>query len=237
MTTKTLDPIATAGTPVPAAPPIPAQVVQPPDAGWIPVAFPAGAWKRWLRRRQRRKADRPDEVWDGVYLIMPDPNINHQELVGKLTFAFMSGLTEIPDARVFPGTNVSDRQEDWTKNYRCPDVAVFLPGNPAEARGTHWFGGPDFAVEIVSKGDRSRDKFDFYARTGVRELLYVERQPWALELYRRVGQHWILTGRSYPPDQRVLESTILPLSFRSIPDQPRPRIEVFGRNGRGPWLA
>ena len=60
--------------------------------------------------------------------------------------------------RIFPGCNVSDRPKRWKKNYRCPDVAVFLPGNPAEDRETHWFGGPDFAVEILSPYDRSREK-------------------------------------------------------------------------------
>ena len=28
----------------------------------------------------------------------------------------------------FPGVNVSDRSDDWTQNYREPDVAVFLEG-------------------------------------------------------------------------------------------------------------
>jgi Uma2 family endonuclease len=228
MTTETLAPIA--GT-------LPAQGVIPPDADWVPVAFPRGAWERWLRRRQRWGVDRQDEVWDGVYMVMPDPNNNHQELILKLTFAFVQGLVEIPEARIFPGINVSDRQEEWTKNYRCPDAAVYLPGNPAEDRDSHWFGGPDFAVEIVSKGDRSRDKFGFYARAGVRELLYIERRPWALELYRRDGINWILSGRSDTRNSTAVESTLLPLSFRLIAAEPRPRIEILGRHGGGPWIA
>ena len=86
--------------------------------------------------------------------------------------------------KVFAGCNVSDQPKRWKRNYRCPDVAVFLPGNPAEDRKTHWFGGPDFAVEIISRFDRSREKFGFYKSVGVRELLLVDRHPWALELYR-----------------------------------------------------
>ena len=50
--------------------------------------------------------------------------------------------------------------------------------------GTFWYGGPDFAVEVISPFDRSRKKFEFYARVGVRELLLVNRKPWSLELYR-----------------------------------------------------
>ena len=31
---------------------------------------------------------------------------------------------------------------------------------------THWLGGPDFAVEIVSEDDRTRDKIPFYSESG-----------------------------------------------------------------------
>ena len=98
--------------------------------------------------------------------------------------------------KVYQGVNVSDRDDDWTKNFRCPDVAVYLTGNPAVAKGAYWHGGPDFAVEILSPDDRSREKLDFYARVGVRELLLIDRDPWALELYRRNGAEWALAGRS-----------------------------------------
>jgi Uma2 family endonuclease len=234
MTTQTLSPIE-APAPVQAA--APSVTITPPDAGWVPVAFPPGAFDRWLRRRQRRKADRPDEVWNGVYVVMPDPNIIHQELGTRFAAGVMIHLEGVIEARVIAGINVSADREDWTKNYRCPDVAVFLPGNPAEDRKSHWLGGPDFAVEIVSKGDRSRDKFGFYASVGVRELLYVERRPWALELYRREGTGWVLSGLSVPETSAILKSSVLPLSFRLIPAEPRPRLEILGRDGRGPWLA
>jgi len=233
MSIKTLNPPSQIDAP--SSPP--SRSVTPPDAGWVPVAFPPGVFDRWLRRRQRRKADRPDEVWNGVYVVMPDPNNEHQEMIVKFAFAFMMGLGENSGARIFPGNNVSDDREDWTRNYRCPDVTVYLPGNPAEDRGTHWLGGPDFAVEIVSKGDRSRDKFGFYASVGVRELLFVDRRPWAIELFRREGLTWTLAGRSEPANSATLESNVLPLSFRLLPAEPRPRLEILGRDGRGPWLA
>ena len=118
----------------------------------------------------------------------------HQELVGKLSTAFLLALSGIQGASVYPGVGVSDNPEEWTSNFRCPDVAIYLPGNPALDCDTHWLGGPDFAVEIVSKWDRSHDKFGFYASVGVRGLLFVERRPWSLELYRRDGQTWKLAG-------------------------------------------
>ena len=207
------------------------------DAAFTPVAFPERAFRRWLRRRQECDGDRLDEVWNGVYVVMPSASLDHQELSGKLTAAFLLALAHDEGASVYPCVNVSNDPDDWTKNYRIPDVAVYLPGNLAEDRETHWLGGPDFAVEIVSRGDRSRQKFDFYAGVGVREMLYVERRPWALELYRRDDREWTLVGRSDPESSASLESLVIPVTLRLLAAEPRPRIEVRGRDGGGPWLA
>ena len=76
---------------------------------------------------------------------------------------------------------MSSRSQRWKRNFRCPDVAVFLPDNPAEDRKTHWFGGPDFAVEIQSPFDRSREKFGFYAKVGVACWMFVTCRPWAAD--------------------------------------------------------
>ena len=139
---------------------------------------------------------------------------------------------------IFPGCNVSDRPRRWKRNYRCPDVAVFLPGNPAEDRDTHWFGGPDFAVEILSPYDRSRQKFGFYAKAGVRELMLVVRRPWSLELYRRANKDFELAGKSEPSlDSPPLLSAVLNLGFRLIPGDTRPQIEVSKAEGDLRWLA
>src|SRR3954451_11146707 len=128
--------------------------------------------ERLLAERQAWGGDRFDEVWDGVYMMAPLANNEHHDIQGGLSNAFHDSIKSAGLGRVQPGANVSDRKgEDWKDNYRCPDVVVVLNGGRAEDHGTHWFGGPDFAVEIVSKKDRSRDKFDFYSSVGVRELL------------------------------------------------------------------
>ncbi|MGO9918852.1 MAG: Uma2 family endonuclease, partial [Isosphaeraceae bacterium] len=133
-----------------------------------------------IRERRECGGDRYDEVWDGVYVMSPLADNEHQQLGFDLAWAIKMGLGQ--RIRIFPGCNVSSRSQRWKRNYRCPDVAVFLPDNPAEDRKTHWFGGPDFAVEIQSPFDRSREKFGFYAKVGVRELMFVARRPWSLEL-------------------------------------------------------
>ena len=81
-------------------------------------------------QREAWGGDRYDEVWEGTYLMNPLPNPEHANLQARLTWAFQSALNSSP-AMVYPGLNVSDRSDDWTKNYRCPDVAVVLPGGIA----------------------------------------------------------------------------------------------------------
>jgi Uma2 family endonuclease len=63
-----------------------------------------------------------------------------------------------------------------------PDVVVALAGGQAKDCGTHWCSGPDFVVEIRSPSEDPRDKLDFYAAVGTREVLVIDRDPWALEL-------------------------------------------------------
>ena len=101
-------------------------------------------------------------------------------------------------------------------------MAVFLKGNPAKDRDTHWFGGPDFAVEIVSPSDRSRDKLDFYAKVGVRELLIVDRKPWKLELYRNDGSALALVGTCPVTKPKPLDSQVIPFRFTLAAAVPRP---------------
>ena len=84
------------------------------------------------RQHRATGADRKDEVWDGVYVIMPDPNVEHQRLVMRLGVVFSEVVNPPAGGDVFPGLNLSDRAEDWKDNYRCPDVAVFLSGNTAQ---------------------------------------------------------------------------------------------------------
>jgi Uma2 family endonuclease len=133
--------------------------------------------------------------------------------------------------------NVSDREEDWTYNFRVPDVAVFLAGTAARNCGTHWVGGPDFVVEIASPGDDTRDKLPFYGQVGTRELLLIDRDPWGLELYRNREGTMSLVGTSRVEAGDWLPSAVLPFRFRLIADAGRPRIEVAQTEGPGSWLV
>jgi hypothetical protein len=89
----------------------------------------------------------------------------------------------------------------------------------------------------VSRGDRSRDKLDFYMKVGTRELFLVDRFPWALELYRLREGALVLVGISTANHPEFLTSEVLPLSFRLVEGDPRPRIEIVHVDGVQRWSA
>ena len=117
---------------------------------------------------------------------------------------------------------MTDRDDDWTQNYRVPDVAVMLNQTACEARGTHLFGPVDSVIEIVSPGDRTYDKLDFYSKIGVRELLVLDRDPWALKLYRHDGAALTLAADLAPGDGRTAAGEVLPLRFQLEQAEPAP---------------
>ena len=191
--------------------------------------------RRIIHRRRRLGLDRKDEVWNGRYIIMPDPDNVHQEFVAELIFILTLVVKRAKLGNVFPGCNISNREDKWTSNYRVPDVTVFLNNNPAENRHTHWLGGPDLAVEIVSDNDKSRKKLDFYASVGTRELIILDRAPWQLELFRLTNGELISVGKSSVTDGSVLASEVVPLSFRLIAGNTRPQIEARHVDGVQCW--
>jgi Uma2 family endonuclease len=176
--------------------------------------------------RRAKGLDKYDEVWEGVYVIMPLPDNEHQEIGTRLTSIadFVVGWPGLAD--VCGGVNVTDRHDQWTQNYREPDIAIYLKSTRASKYWTHWLGGPDFGAEIVSPGDRTYEKLDFYARVGTGEILIIDRYPWKLELYRRADDEMRLVAQSTLESPATLTSEVIPLTFRLIPGDPRPRIEV-----------
>lgn len=188
-----------------------------------------------LAERRAAGIDQHDEVWNGEYFVFPPVDNEHQDFVGDWTTVFKIAVQWPKLGFAYPGINVSDRTDDWTKNYRCPVVAVFLNDTTAENHGAYWYGGPDFAIEIISDGDRTREKFEFYAQVDTRELLIVDRDPWALELYRLTEGELVLVGKSTPDDSSVLKSEVVPLSFFMQRADERPAIEVLHNDGEQDW--
>jgi Uma2 family endonuclease len=186
-------------------------------------------------RRETSSAASRDEVWDGVSVQSPAADYEHQKFVGRLTVVFTSVVDLMGGGDVLPGLNVSDRISDWKANYREPDVAVYMPGNPAIFRKSHVCGGPDLAVEILSHRDLARKKLDFYARVNTRELILLDRDPWAIELYRLAKDKLELVGVSTPASPDLLTSEVLPLTLQLIPGEPRPTLELSRLDGGQVW--
>jgi Uma2 family endonuclease len=180
-------------------------------------------------REQRRAwgSDKFDEVWEGVYMMAPLPNDEHQNLVFEFCIVLNESLGRQKLAQIRPGVNLASQSVNWKENYRCPDVAVFLRDTQAENCDTHWRGPADFLIEITSPGDRAHEKIPFYNQIGVHEVLIVNRETWTLELYQRQNDQLQKTAESRLPDAAILTSRKVPLTFQLLPGEKRPVIEVI----------
>ncbi len=138
---------------------------------------------------------------------------------------------------MFPGVNLSDREEGWEQNYREPDVAAFLRDGKAINCGTHWRGAADFLVEIISPGERTRDKIPFYSGLGLVELLIVDGDPWMLELYGHQNGQLEKIGQSTLAAPEVLASQTVGLTFQLLPGEPRPHIQVTHPASGRQWIT
>lgn len=179
--------------------------------------------------------DQHDEVWEGVYFMSPLPNDEHQKMVTRFTFILelIIGIPELGEVRA--GVNLAGSSEDWKYDFRAPDVVVFLRDTKAENCDAFWRGPADFVIEITSPGDRTYDKIPFYSRLGVRELLVVDRQRWAVELHRHDGGELTKVGESILDKADLLSSTVLPLRFQLLSGTLRPQIEVTHLESGQSW--
>jgi Uma2 family endonuclease len=191
-----------------------------------------------IRERKRIGADRYDEVWDGVYVMLSMPSLEHQELVSDLNTIFAAVVKQPGLGKVYPGVNVSDRGADWKSNYRVPDLAAVLNTCRAVRHRTHIQGGPDFLVEIESPGDDSEEKVPFYGQLGVRELLLIHRDKRTLRLLRLQGQELVLVAAAPLEGKRWLVSAVLPLAFRRKAQGGKHLTEVRRTDGQpGQWAV
>lgn len=201
------------------------------------IIVDTSAEAEYIADRRAKGLDRFDEVWDGVYIMSPLANNEQQKLALRLAAAMDVVVDLELGGLSYCGCNVSDQDQDWKFNYRCPDVAVFLAETAATDRGSHWQGGPDFAIEITSRGDKTWDKLEFYAKVGTQELLVVEREPWEMILVRSAGSALKEVGRATLTNNTVLQSKVVPFNFRLTTKNQRPTIEVQHQVDGRTWFA
>jgi Uma2 family endonuclease len=204
----------------------------------MPVMIYDPLYEQHVRaEREKSWPNERDEVWEGVLVVPPLANNEHQRIVMDLCYAFASVVNRSARNHVLPGANVSDRDAGWKENYREPDVVVYLATNPAKDSNTHWVGGPDVAVEITSPGEDPRLKLDFYAKINTRELLIVDRYPWAVELYQLQSGKLVSVGKSDLTTPTVLTSGALPLTFQLQTGTLRPTIHIIHTVSGQTWTA
>jgi Uma2 family endonuclease len=127
---------------------------------------PSAGLDELLERRRRAGADRSDEVWEGVYHMVPAPSGPHAELAWQLAallrpFAIAAGLT--PSGEI----NLGESEHD----FRVPDGALHR-----ERPTGVWQHTAALVLEIVSPHDESWEKLPYYAAHGVDEVLIVDPQ-------------------------------------------------------------
>ncbi len=137
-----------------------------------------------LARRRRLGLDRWDEMWEGVLHMAPAPAFEHQRIqleVGTFLLLLSRPLghgTVAAQVNVFSASSPGD-------DYRIPDFAFVALGRervlaPDGIRG----GPPDVVIEIRSPGDETYEKFHFFARLGVQEVLVIDRDTKQPEVHR-----------------------------------------------------
>lgn len=128
----------------------------------------------WLERRRALGQDMFDEVWEGEYHVAPGPDGPH----GRIDYQLSRLLGPRADAAGLFGSGPLNLGS--AGNYRVPDGAYLRSARTAMYNPT-----AAIVVEIVSPGDESRRKFDFYFQAGVEELLIVDPRARSVEWFSR----------------------------------------------------
>ncbi|MGH9276586.1 MAG: Uma2 family endonuclease [Acidimicrobiales bacterium] len=131
----------------------------------------------FLEERRRLGHDRWDEMWEGVLHVAPLPDSRNQRLAIKLG-AILLPLAEAPGliglqspSGFWPG-----RTDSW----RVPALG-FARREFVSERGVE--GRAKLVVEVRSPRDETYDKLPFYGEVGCQEVLVVDRDSLALELF------------------------------------------------------
>ncbi len=139
----------------------------------------------WLARRRALGQDRFDERWEGEYHVVPAPGGRHAVVDHQLARI----LGPLADSAGLAGAGPLNL--GTADDFRVPDQAYLRPGpvsvfNPTAA----------LVVEIISPGDESRHKGDFYHRHGVEELLLVDPDGRTVEWFTRDGGGFVPSDAS-----------------------------------------
>lgn len=163
----------------------------------VVVGDPPREVEDFLERRRALGQDLFDEVWEGEYHVAPAPHRRH----GELDFQLARILGPLADRRSLRGSGPCNIGEQ--NDYRVPDQAFF-----ADSVSSTYNPTAELVVEIVSPGDESREKFDFYHAAGVKEVLIVDPED-------RLSEWFVRGEAGYTPTDR---SSLLDVSVGQLHD-------------------
>jgi len=173
----------------------------------------------WLAERALLGQDRHDEIWEGVLHMVPAATYEHQ-MIGTKLVVFLEPRLLRGGIQVLYETGVH-RPGSAGKDYRIPDMVFFRdqPGLIVE-RGLE--GAPIAVLEIRSPDDETYEKFDFWARLGVAEIIVIVPESRAVEVYRIAGDRYVAA----PADASgAVHATTIDVRFRTLAAEP-PRLQV-----------
>lgn len=141
-----------------------------------------------IEDRRRKGLDRRDELWEGVYHMVPPPSEEHQVIVDGLFILFGAyfGRHSLGTVRSMKGIRDS---RSAAENYRIPEWIALRVGREGllKKKSGYVDEGPDVAVEVRSPGDETDEKIPFYEKVGVQEVLIVDRDTRRVEVLRRTS--------------------------------------------------
>ncbi len=115
-----------------------------------------------IERRRRLGQDLYDEMWDGVYHVAAAPRWEHSDVQARVVGLLLE-LAGPRDLRAGGPFNLGEPHD-----FRVPDAGLVDAGTAGA-----WVARARLVVEVLSPGDETFDKLDFYA-TRVDELLVVD---------------------------------------------------------------
>ncbi len=144
--------------------------------------------EHFLEERRRLGIDVRDEMWEGVLHVVPQPLTPHQHLNIRVAAALLPvaearGLVLLPETAMY-------RPDEMDADYRVPDL-VIARREHVKRRGIE--GPAELVVEIRSPGDETYDKLPFYAGMGCRQVLVIDRDTLAVEMFE--GTEPVAPGR------------------------------------------
>jgi Uma2 family endonuclease len=166
--------------------------------------------ERWVCERRERGADRWDECWEGELHMVPPPSDAHQRLAAALVGTLWASV-QARALVVSHETGVFLRDRDLS-NYRIPDLVFTRPEHRFDAGVS---GGAELVVEIRSPDDETYAKLGFYARAGVAEVLVIDRDTRAVELFVNRGEQMMAVQAA---DDGSIRLRALGVTIRRIDD-------------------